>query len=149
MPTPLNGDPSSALTPGTLPAYTGTESTTAWPGLGQFWRSGYLKNDFPDAAIDTFISWFAKAPLPPAGSGRRAIGYRQADLSFGLIESLGGAIAEVGKTDTAFYWRDQKFSFTFIRDLSTPRTRSGPRTPRSGPTTSAPRWSRTSRAAST
>lgn len=114
MPTPVNGPAEGVLSPGTLPAYTGTESTTAWPGLGQYWRSGYLVNDFPDDAIDTFLTWFAKAPMPPAGTGRKAMGYRSADLSFGFIESLGGEIAKVGKTDTAFYWRDQKFSFTFI-----------------------------------
>jgi FAD/FMN-containing dehydrogenase len=107
------GPADGAMLPGTLPAYTGTESTTAWPGLGQYWRSGYLKNDFPDAAIDTFLTQFPQAPMPPAGT-RRTIGYRAADLSFGFIESLGGRIASVGKTDTAFYWRDQRFSFTFI-----------------------------------
>jgi hypothetical protein len=109
----LLGPADGAMLPGTLPAYTGTESTTAWPGLGQYWRSGYLKNDFPDAAIDTFLTQFPLAPMPPAGT-RRTIGYRAADLSFGFIESLGGRIAAVGKTDTAFYWRDQRFSFTFI-----------------------------------
>ena len=40
--------------------------------------------------------------------------YKQDDLTFGFIESLGGAIGRVGKTETAFYWRDQLFSFTFI-----------------------------------
>jgi FAD/FMN-containing dehydrogenase len=105
-----------ALQPGTLPAYTGTESTTAWPGLGQYWRSGFLDNDFPDDAIDTFLEWFAKCPLPTGRAPRATVGtnQKQADLSFGFIESLGGAIARVGKTDTAFYWRDQRFSFTFI-----------------------------------
>jgi len=112
---PVNGPtPAAVLSPGTLPAYTGTESTTAWPGLGQYWRSGYLTNDFPDDAIDTFLTEFAKCPMPPAGTRRQATGYRSADLSFGFIESLGGAIAKVKKTDTAFFWRDQLFSFTFI-----------------------------------
>ena len=120
MPAPVNLPPgaplSAVLGPGTLPAYTGTESTTAWPGSGQFWRSGFLQNDFPDAAIDTFMTWFAQCPLPgglkelPVTTGS----YKKNDLSFGFIESLGGAIGRVGRTDTAFYWRDQRFSFTFI-----------------------------------
>jgi FAD/FMN-containing dehydrogenase len=106
----------ASLNPGTLLAYTGTESTTAWPGTGQYWRSGFLQNDFPDAAIDTFMTEFGKCPLPPNRQPRRALGnsYKQSDLSFGFIESLGGAIADVEPTDTAFFWRDQRFSFTFI-----------------------------------
>jgi hypothetical protein len=62
------------------------------------------------------MTWFAKCPLPPTRPARPALGnsYKQADLSFGFIESLGGAIGRVGKTDTAFFWRDQLFSFTFI-----------------------------------
>jgi FAD/FMN-containing dehydrogenase len=120
MPSPLNQPPGTplgaVLGPGTLLAYTGTESTTAWPGSGQFWRSGFLKNDFPDAAIDTLMDWFQKCPLPPERASRPlpAGSYKQNDLSFGFIESLGGAIGRVGKTDTAFFWRDQLFSFTFI-----------------------------------
>src|SRR5262249_4977874 len=116
VPAPINGPVAQMLTPGTLPAYTGTESTTAWPGSGQYWRSGFLQNHFPDAAIDQFLSGCAKPPLPPDRPARRAGGQheKQSDLSFGFFESLGGAIAEVGKTETAFYWRDQRFSFTFI-----------------------------------
>lgn len=120
MPQPLNLPPGAplgtALGPGTLPAYTGTESTTAWPGSGQYWRSGFLENDFPDSAIDTFLTWFAQCPLPPgrAGSPTAVSSYKQNDLSFGFIESLGGAIGRAGRTDTAFFWRDQLFSFTFI-----------------------------------
>ena len=116
MPDPLNGPLEAALQPGTLPAYTGTESTTAWPGSGQYWRSGFLKNELSDDAIDTIIEEFPKAPKPPAGhTPQPGLNmYKQDDLSFGFIESLGGAIARVGKTDTAFYWRDQLFSFTFI-----------------------------------
>ena len=116
VPAAVNGPVEAALTQGTLPAYTGTESTTAWPGTGQYWKSGLLKNDFPDAAIDTFMTWFANCPLPPNRAARQTRGgtQMQADLSFGFIESLGGAIGKVGSTDTAFFWRDQLFSFTFI-----------------------------------
>lgn len=116
MPDPVNAPIEQALVPGTLPAYTGTESTTAWPGTGQYWRSGFLQNDFPDEAIDTFLTWFENCPKPPADPARPGGGsiYKQDDLSFGFIESLGGAIGRVGKAETAFYWRDQLFSFTFI-----------------------------------
>jgi FAD/FMN-containing dehydrogenase len=115
LPSPLNGPLDQAVVRSTLPAYTGTESTTAWPGSGQYWKSAFLENDFPDEAIDTFLSWFEKCPLPP-GRARLAGGstFKQDDLSFGFIESLGGAIGRVGKKDTAFFWRDQLFSFTFI-----------------------------------
>lgn len=116
VPAPVNGPVDQALVRGTLPAYTGTESTTAWPGDGQYWRSGFLNNDFPDEAIDTFMSWFTKCPLPAERAAPRSTGgmRKQDDLSFGFIESLGGAMGRVGKTDTAFFWRDQNFSFTFI-----------------------------------
>ena len=36
------------------------------------------------------------------------------DISFAFIESLGGAMGEVPVDETAFFWRDQKFSFTII-----------------------------------
>jgi FAD binding domain/Berberine and berberine like len=116
MPDPLNAPIEAALMPGTLPAYTGTESTTAWPGSGQYWRNGYLRNDFPDEAINLFLSRFENCPKPPPGYARPAGGgiYKQDDLTFGYIEPLGGAIGQVDPTDTAFYWRDQLFSFTFI-----------------------------------
>jgi hypothetical protein len=116
VPAPMNGPVEQTLIQGTLLAYTGTESTTAWPGTGQYWRNGYLKNDFSDDAIDTMMAWYAKCPMPPNRTPKvtGAPGQKQADLSFVFIESLGGAIARVGKTDTAFFWRDQLFSFTFI-----------------------------------
>ncbi|HVX41245.1 MAG TPA: FAD-binding oxidoreductase [Gemmatimonadaceae bacterium] len=115
--TPLGAALAQNLGPCTLPAYTGTESTTAWPGSGQYWRSGFLQNDFPDAAIDTFMSWFEKAPKTQSKVPATPMGHgasKAPDLTFGFIESLGGAIADVGPTDTAFFWRDQLFSFSFI-----------------------------------
>ena len=126
MPLPMNAGPGKTLAdvlpalmgPMTLPAYTGTESTTAWPGSGLFWKNGFLHNDFPDAAIDTFMAWLEKAPRTPsqvASGGPNRLGMKHApDLTFGYIESLGGAMGRVGATDTAFYWRDQLFSFSFI-----------------------------------
>jgi hypothetical protein len=116
MPAPANGPIEQMLMPGTLPAYTGTESTTAWPGSAQYWRSGFLQNDFPDEAIDTILAWYKKCPQPPGGATPPAGNniYKQDDLTFGFVESLGGAIGRIGKTDTAFYWRDQLFCFTFV-----------------------------------
>lgn len=116
MPAPANGPIEQVLMPGTLPAYTGTESTTAWPGSAQYWRSGFLQNDFPDEAIDTILTWYKNCPQPPGGVTPAAGNsvYKQDDLTFGFIESLGGAIGRVGKTETAFYWRDQLFCFTFV-----------------------------------
>lgn len=117
MPALAQGQPlEAALAPGTLPAYTGTESTTAWPGSGQYWKSGFLRNDFPDEAIDTLLAWFADCPRPPADerAPHPTSIYKQDDLSFGFIESLGGAIGEVDPAGTAFPWREQLFSFTFI-----------------------------------
>ena len=113
---PVQGPLDTVFSPGTLPAYTGTESTTAWPGSGQYWRNGFLENAFPDAAINTMLTWFNDCPRPPTDESKRH-GFThqpQNDLSFGFIESLGGAIAEVPRDDTAFYWRDRLFSFSFI-----------------------------------
>ena len=130
VPDPLNGSVAQALARGTLPAYTGTESTTAWPGSAQYWRSGFLQNDFPDEAIDTFLSWYEKCPLSPnrrAPQPQGGVG-KQDDLSFGFIESLGGAIERVGRDETAFFWRDQRFSFTFIGIYDPSDTEWGART---------------------
>lgn len=112
---PLQGPVSACLEKGTLPAYTGTESTTSWPGTGQYWRSGFLRNDFSAEAIATIKSQFEACPLPPGREPVPPTGTgRQSDLSFAFIEGFGGAIAEVPRADTAFWWRDQNFSFTII-----------------------------------
>jgi FAD/FMN-containing dehydrogenase len=112
----------TSLGPITLPAYTAMDSTTAWPGLAQYWKSGFLSNDFPDAAIDTIMDWFKKAPKPAQAARAlsriacRGTGCapKAPDLSFGFIESLGGRIRDQRPEETAFYWRDNLFSFTFI-----------------------------------
>jgi FAD/FMN-containing dehydrogenase len=104
----------SLLGPTTLPAFTASESSTAWPGLGQYWKSGFLKNDFPDAAIDTMMTWFEKAPKPAQAKRANTNALRAPDLTFGFIESLGGRIRERGATDTAFFWRENLFSFTVV-----------------------------------
>lgn len=150
MPDPLNGPVDQALVRGTLPAYTGTESTTAWPGSAQYWRSGFLQNDFPDEAVDTFLSWYEKCPLSPSRPSPQPQGGigKQDDLSFGFIESLGGAIERVHRDQTAFFWRDQRFSFTFIGIYDSSDTEWGART-REWADASARRWSLTSRAVST
>ena len=107
------------LGPTTLPAYAASDSTTGWPGLAQYWKSGYLENDFPDAAIDAMIGWMEKAYKPSVRSFGRVPGGtsdrpKAPDLSFAFIESLGGRIGEKRPTETAFFWRDKLFSFTLI-----------------------------------
>jgi FAD/FMN-containing dehydrogenase len=112
----------TSLGPTTLPSFAATDSTTAWPGLTQYWKSGFLSNDFPDAAIDTMMAWFERAPKPAQAAraasrlARRPVGDapRAPDLTFGFIESLGGRIRDKRPEETAFYWRDNLFSFTFI-----------------------------------
>lgn len=116
---PITGPVEQSLQLTTLPAFTGGGETTAWPGTAQYWRNGFLRNDFPDEAISTVADWFRRCPMPPNGSNHPAAGTSLApqwrnDLSFAFIESLGGAIGRVPVDDTAFFWRDQKFSFTLI-----------------------------------
>jgi FAD/FMN-containing dehydrogenase len=117
--TPVTGPLEQSLQLTTLPAFTGGGETTAWPGTAQYWRSGFLQNDFPDDAISTIQDWFLRTPMPPTGTNHPAAGTGLApqwrnDISFAFIESLGGAMGEVPVDDTAFFWRDQKFSFTVI-----------------------------------
>ncbi len=117
--TPHTGSLEESLQLTSLPAFTGGGETTAWPGTSQYWRSGFLRNDFPDDAISTIKDWFRRTPLPPDGTNHPAAGTALApqwrnDISFAFIESLGGAMGEVPVDDTAFFWRDQKFSFTVI-----------------------------------
>jgi FAD/FMN-containing dehydrogenase len=120
LPAPAAAPLEQSLGPITLPAFTASESTTAFPGLGQYWRSGFLKNDFPDEAIDTLMREFARAPLPTV---RRfyAFNHRSpvSQLTFGFIETLGGAVATRDPRETAFYWRHNLFSFTFIGVFAT------------------------------
>jgi FAD/FMN-containing dehydrogenase len=119
---PTAAKTSPGLGPMTLPAFTATNSTSAWPGQSQYWKSGFLANDFPDAAIDTIMAWFNVAPKPAQATRAasrlacRAAGDapRAPDLSFGFIESLGGRIRDKRPEETAFYWRDNLFSFTFV-----------------------------------
>ncbi len=116
---PVTGPLEQSLQLTTLPAFTGGGETTAWPGTSQYWRSGFLDNDFPDEAISTVKEWFLRCPMPPTGTNHPAAGTGLApqwrnDISFAFIESLGGAMGEVPVADTAFFWRDQVFSFTVI-----------------------------------
>jgi hypothetical protein len=111
MPEPLN----ESLGPITLPSFTATEASTAWPGLAQIWKSGFLKNDFGDDAIDTLLDWFDRAPKPANLKLRPAATHpKSPDLTFAFIESFGGRIRDRRPEDTAFFWRESLFSFTFI-----------------------------------
>jgi hypothetical protein len=99
----------------TLPSFTAAQSNTAWPGMAQIWKSGFLKNEFPDTAIDTIMKCFEQAPI--AVNPRDCeipMGLKQPNLTFAFIETLGGRIQDKGPSETAFFWRDKLFSFTFI-----------------------------------
>lgn len=116
---PITGPLEQSLQLTTLPAFTGGGETTAWPGTAQYWRSGFLDNDFPNEAIATVKDWFVRCPMPPNRTRHPAAGTDLApqwrnDISFAFIESLGGAMGSVPVEDTAFWWRDQRFSFTAI-----------------------------------
>jgi FAD binding domain/Berberine and berberine like len=104
-----------SLGPTTLPSFTAAEASNAWPGLAQIWKSGFLKNDFPDAAIDTIMEYFEKAPKPvDVSAGETTVRLKPLYPTFAFIEPLGGRIQNKGATETAFFWRDALFSFTFI-----------------------------------
>jgi FAD binding domain/Berberine and berberine like len=99
----------------TLPSFTAAEASYAWPGTAQIWKSGFLKNDFPDAAIDTIMESFEKAPGPVnLRAGNDPTELKPPNLTFAFIEPLGGRIRDKGSSETAFFWRDSLFSFTFI-----------------------------------
>ncbi len=59
-------------------------------GLRNYWKSSFLK-ELSDAAIETMIRHFERAPSPLPGVA---------------LEPLGGAVARVGRDETAFDHRD-------------------------------------------
>ncbi|MDQ3226294.1 MAG: FAD-binding oxidoreductase, partial [Chloroflexota bacterium] len=68
------------------------------PGPHVYWRSHFLTG-LPDAAIDVIVAGANAAPSP---------------LSSVLVEHLGGAVARVGKDETAFDHRDAEYNFAVI-----------------------------------
>lgn len=90
----------------TLPSFTAAEASYAWPGTAQIWKSGFLKNDFPDAAIDTIMESFEKAPRPVNPRAGDDPAEQPPNLTFAFIEPLGGRIQDKGSSGTAFFWRD-------------------------------------------
>jgi FAD/FMN-containing dehydrogenase len=68
------------------------------PGPHVYWRSDFITG-IPDEAIDILVAGANTAPSP---------------LSSVLIEHLGGAVARVGKDETAFDHRDAEYNFAVI-----------------------------------
>lgn len=66
------------------------------PGLRNYWKSNFLI-DLSNEAIETMIREFRAVPSP-----RTAV----------VLEYLGGAVARVGREETAFDARDARFNFT-------------------------------------
>ena len=67
-------------------------------GLPVYWRSHFL-DDLPDEAIETIVDSFSHVTSP---------------LSAILLEQLGGAVARVGRDDTAFDHRDAAYNLAII-----------------------------------
>ena len=68
------------------------------PGPHVYWRSHFLTG-LPDEAFDVIVAGANAAPSP---------------LSAVLIEHLGGAVARVGRDDTAFDHRDAEYNLAII-----------------------------------
>ena len=68
------------------------------PGAHVYWRSHFLTG-IPDEAMDILVVGANTAPSP---------------MSSVLIEHLGGAVARVGKDETAFDHRDAEYNFAVI-----------------------------------
>ncbi len=67
-------------------------------GLRHYWKSNFLEN-LPDAAVDTLIAHFRRAPSPQ---------------SHIIIEQLGGAASRVPRDATAFYHRTMPFDMLLL-----------------------------------
>jgi FAD/FMN-containing dehydrogenase len=74
------------------------------PGLHVYWRSHFLSG-LPDDAIDIMVTAANAAPSP---------------LSAVLVEHLGGAVARIGRDDTAFDHRDAEYNFAVIARWTDP-----------------------------
>ena len=67
-------------------------------GLPVYWRSHFLRN-LDDVAIDSLVEGFSRVSSP---------------LTTVLIEQLGGAVARVGRDETAFGHRDADYNLAII-----------------------------------
>jgi len=74
------------------------------PGVRHYWKSTFL-TELSDGAIDAMVRHFTRAPPP-----RSAV----------QLEHLGGAVARVGRDDTAFDHRDALFNFLITAVWSNP-----------------------------
>jgi FAD/FMN-containing dehydrogenase len=73
-------------------------------GLQVYWRSHFLSG-LTDATIETLIDRFASVPSP---------------MNAVLIEHAGGAVARVGRNDTAFDLRDAPYNLAMIARWADP-----------------------------
>src|SRR5262249_27559246 len=73
-------------------------------GLHVYWRSHFLTG-LPDEAIAVMVAGANSAPSP---------------LSAVLVEHLGGAVARVGRDDTAFDHRDADYNWAVIARWADP-----------------------------
>jgi FAD/FMN-containing dehydrogenase len=67
-------------------------------GQHNYWRSHFLTG-IPDEAIDTVVDHFLRSPSP---------------MNAVLFEQLGGAVARVGRDETAFNHRDAAFNLLMV-----------------------------------
>jgi FAD/FMN-containing dehydrogenase len=74
------------------------------PGLHVYWRSHFLTG-LPDDVIEAMVAGANAAPSP---------------LSAVLVEHLGGAVARVGRDDTAFDHRDADYNWAVIARWTDP-----------------------------
>lgn len=73
-------------------------------GLPVYWTGHFLMS-FPDDAIETVLDGFSRIPTP---------------LSAIIFEQLGGAVARVGRDETAFDHRDAAFNMAIIARWTNP-----------------------------
>ena len=68
------------------------------PGMQVYWRSHFLR-ELSDDALETMIDRFSRAPSPLTGI---------------LIEQFGGAVARIGRDETAFDHRDAAYNLAIV-----------------------------------
>lgn len=74
------------------------------PGFRNYWKSSFL-TELSDGAIETMVDHFKRAPPP-----RPAV----------ALEPLGGAVARVGRDETAFDHRDALFDYIITASWTDP-----------------------------
>jgi FAD/FMN-containing dehydrogenase len=78
------------------------------PGLHVYWRAEFLKGLDDDALLETLVARYDAAPSP---------------LDILLIEQMGGAVARVPRTATAFPHRDAPYNLAILSRWTDPADR--------------------------